>query len=297
MAIPFLGETLALVVSFCWAASSYSFERAGLRIGSLQVNFLRLLMAFIMLGCYGLLSGGSFFPTGAGPEQWLWLSVSGAIGFFIGDLFLFQALTVIGARLTMLVMTFSPALTALIGMVWLEERLTWSSGLGILLIIAGIMMAFLGKRSSDQVVKTSLKGLLLAMGGAFGQAFGLIFSKKGIGSYDPFAATQIRIIAGFLLFALMVTVLRKWSKMGVALKDPIALKQTAVGSFFGPGLGVGLSMAAISLTDTGVASALMSLTPIVLVGVSLIKRKPVSLIEMLGAVVSVGGALLLFLYI
>jgi drug/metabolite transporter (DMT)-like permease len=295
MPMPFLGETLAIVVSFCWAASSSSFERAGLRVGSLQVNFLRLLMAFAMLGIYGVVSGGSFVPTGATAQQWLWLSVSGAIGFFIGDLFLFQSLTIIGARLTMLVMTFSPALTALIGMLWLGEKMSWNGAIGILLIIAGILMAFLGKRRSDRVVKTSLKGLLLALGGAFGQAFGLIFSKKGIGDYDPFAATQIRIIAGFVLFALMVTVLGKWSKMHSAVKDSTSMKQIAVGSFFGPGLGVGLSMAAISMTDTGIASALMSLTPIVLVGLSLIKRRPVTLVEILGALVSVGGVLLLFL--
>jgi drug/metabolite transporter (DMT)-like permease len=295
MPIPYLGEILAIIVSFCWAASSSAFEAASLRVGSLQVNFLRLLMAFVMLGLYGLLARGSFFPDGANSNQWLWLSISGMVGFFIGDLFLFKSLAVIGARMTMLVMTFSPALTAIISLIFLGEALLWNHVAGILLIVVGILMAFLGKKDVNQLVKISLKGLLLALGGAFGQALGLVFSKRGIGDYDPFAATQIRIIAGFFFFALLVTVLRRWPKMFSAMKDTMALKHVAVGSFFGPGLGVGLSMAAIALTGTGIASALMSMTPIVLVGYALIRRKRVSTVEIIGSFVSVSGVLLLFL--
>lgn len=295
MQIPYLGEFTALLVSFCWAASSSAFEKASIKVGSLQVNFLRMIMAFLMLGIFGLVYRGSFFPDHAGVQQWLWLSVSGVIGFFIGDLFLFNALTLIGARRTMLVMTFSPALTALIGFFLLDETLLLSHVLGILLIITGILLAFLSKDKTPDARSMSLRGLLIALGAALGQAFGLIFSKKGIGDYDPFAATQIRIIAGFVFFVLLITVLRKWPHIVKASKDIPALKSIAVGSFFGPGLGVGLSMAAITLTGTGIASALMSLTPIILIAFALLKRKKVRTLEIIGAFLSVGGVLFLFL--
>ena len=295
MSVPYLGESIALSVSLCWAASSSAFESASHKVGSLQVNFLRLIMAFLMLGVYGLIVRGSFFPNGAGHQQWLWLSVSGLIGFFIGDLFLFKALTMVGARLTMLVMTFSPALTALIGYFMLDEKLIWIKVIGIFFIVFGIALAFLSKVEHKNGTKASVKGLLIALGGALGQAFGLIYSKKGIGDYDPFAATQIRIITGFVFFIVLLTILKRWPNILRAVKEPVAMKQIAVGSFYGPGLGVGLSMAAISMTETGIASALMSLTPIVLVGVSLIKKRKVKLLEFLGAFISVGGVLLLFL--
>lgn len=290
-----MGEFVALLVSFCWAASSYAFKKASKKIGSVQVNFLRMIFAFVMLGIYGLIVRGSFFPDGAGKEQWLWLSISGFIGFFIGDLFLFQALTVIGARLTMLVMTTSPALTALIGFFLLNERLQFIQIAGILLIVIGIMFAFSGKKQSGNSGHVNLKGFLLAFGGAFGQALGLIFSKKGIGDYDPFAATQIRIIAGFAFFLLLMTWLKSWKSIAKSIRDVTSMIHVSVGSFFGPMLGVGLSMAAISMTDTGIASALMSLTPIVLVGYSIATRKRVTWMETSGAVVSVVGVLILFL--
>lgn len=295
MQIPYMGETLALVVSFCWAASATSFEKASLKVGSLQVNFMRMVLAFLMLGFYGLVARGSFLPNGGGPQQWLWLSVSGVIGFFIGDLFLFNSLTIIGARLTMLVMTFSPALTAFIGFLLLDEKLLLSHVVGILLIVTGISLAFLSRGRSGDGPKASVKGLLIALGAAFGQSFGLVFSKKGIGDYDPFAATQIRILAGLFFFSLLVTALKRWPALYKASKDVPAMKSITIGSFFGPGLGVGLSMAAISLTETGIASALMSLTPIILIAFTLIRGRKVKMLEVLGAFVSVGGVLFLFL--
>lgn len=295
MQLPFLGEAVALSVSVCWAASSSSFEAASRKVGSLEVNIIRLMIAFGMLGIYGLIARGSFFPTGAGAQQWIWLSVSGLIGFFLGDLMLFKSLTVIGARLSMLVMTFSPALTAIIGFAILGEKLRMTHVLGIMLIISGILMAFQSHNQSKTGMKVTFKGLLLALGGALGQACGLVFSKKGVGDYDPFAATQIRIITGFIFFALLITVLRRWPSLLKATKDGGSMKFITVGSFFGPGLGVGLSMMAITMTETGIASALMSLTPIVLIVPALIKGRKLALLELLGAFVSVGGVLMLFL--
>jgi drug/metabolite transporter (DMT)-like permease len=295
MQIPFLGELVALLVSFCWAASSSSFEIAGRKVGSLEVNVLRLIVAFLMLGVCGLFVRGAFLPTGAGVQQWVWLSVSGVIGFFLGDLCLFSALTQVGARLTMLVMTFSPALTVLIGFFLLGESLTWIHLLGILCIVLGILMAFFHRQKGGQAKPVTVKGLLYALGGALGQSFGLIYSKKGIGHFDPFAATQIRIIAGFACYAVLVTLLGSWRSLRVSVRDTPAMKWVVVGSFFGPGLGVGLSMMAITLTDTGIASALMSLTPLVLIVPNWLRGRRTSSWEILGAFVSVLGVLTLFL--
>ena len=54
-------------------------------------------------------------------------------------------------------------------------------------------------------------------------------------------------------------------------------------------------MIAISMTETGIASALMALTPIVLFVPSIIKGRHIATKEIVGAFVSVGGVILLFL--
>jgi len=291
----YIGEIASLFVSVCWAVSSICFESAGRRVGSLVVNYIRLFMAFCMLGIFGLFSSGSFFPTGAGEQQWIWLSISGMIGFFLGDLFLFKSFTIIGSRLSMLVMTFAPALTALIGYILLDERLQLNQVMAIMLIIGGILMAFIGRQEGKFVFNMSIKGFLYALGGALGQAFGYIFSKKGLGDYDPFAATQIRIITGLICFTLLVTFLNRWTSLGKALKNIKSMKEVSLGAFFGPSLGVGLSLYALTKTETGIASSLMALTPIILIVPAFIKGRRIAPMELFGAIISVAGVMILFL--
>lgn len=295
MALMYVGELAALSVSVCWSVSSSMFERSGKRVGSLSVNYLRLVFGFVMLGVYGLLTKGFFFPHDAGYQQWFWLSLSGFLGFFIGDLFLFQSLTIIGSRLSMLVMTLAPAMTALLGTFFLNEDLRVYQWLAILLTSMGIVIAFVGLEKGRFNFKMSLKGFLFALGGALGQAMGLIASKKGMGDYDPFAATQIRIITGLIAFSLLILVLKRWKKVGRAMKDAKVVRDITVGSFFGPFLGVALSMYAITKTETGIASALMALTPLVLIVPALMKGRTIARREWVGALVSVAGVMLLFL--
>jgi len=290
----YAGEIAALIVAFCWAASSTYFEAASRKVGSLVVNHIRLFLAFCMLGVFGLFTTGSFFPTGANEQQWIWLSISGLIGFFLGDLLLFKSFTLLGSRLSMLVMTFSPALTALIGFVMLDERLLFRQVLAIFLVMAGISMAFIGREKGKFYFNMSFKGFLYALGGALGQSFGYIFSKKGMGNYDPFAATQIRIITGILCFTVLVTLLKRWPSFKTTLGDAKSMKQITIGSFFGPGLGVGLSLYALTKTQTGIASALMALTPILLIVPAIIKGRRIVPMELIGAFVSVAGVIILF---
>jgi len=295
MAFMYVGELAALSVSVCWSVSSTMFERSGKRVGSLSVNYLRLIIGFILLGVFGLFTKGDFLPQNAGFQQWIWLSLSGFLGFFIGDLFLFRSLTLIGSRLSMLVMTFAPAITALLGTLFLNEDLQLDQWLAILLTITGILIAFVGLDKGRINFKMSLKGFLFALGGAMGQAMGLIASKKGMGDYDPFAATQIRVITGLVSFSLFILVLNRWRGVRRAMSDTKAVRDITIGSFFGPFLGVALSMYAITMTETGIASALMALTPLVLIVPAMMKGRRVARREWVGAVVSVAGVMLLFL--
>ena len=92
------GELAALGTASCWVVSALSFEAAGKRVGSLSVNLIRLVMAFVPLSLYGLITRGLAFPIDAEPRAWGWLGLSGMIGFVIGDLCLFRAFVMIGQR-------------------------------------------------------------------------------------------------------------------------------------------------------------------------------------------------------
>ncbi len=287
-----IGEIAALAVAFCWTGSALFFEKAGHRVGSLSVNIIRIFLAVIFLGITLLFTQGSFFPIGATFENWFWLGLSGVIGFFIGDLLLFQSYVIIGSRTSQLVMSLAPMLTAIIGWFFLSEILSLQSIIGIVVSVSGIVIAIAGKRLKMNI---PLKGFLFALGGALGQAFGLILSKKGMGDYDPLAATQIRAIFGFLCFFILMLYLKRFNRVFLAIKDMQSMKAITIGTIFGPFVGVALSLFAIQNAQTGVAAALMALTPIIIIIPSaLMFREKITAQQVIGAFISMGGAAIFF---
>ena len=293
-----IGVIAALAAALCWTVTAIMFESAGKKVGSISVNLIRLVIAFILLSIFNLFTRGMILPIDASGSMWLWLSISGIIGFVIGDLFLFQAYVEIGSRISMLLMSTVPPITAITGFIIMGERITMLGVLGMITTISGIAIVILTKSPNEKKVKLShpLKGLVYAFIGALGQAFGLVFSKYGMGSYNPFAATQIRIIAAIFGFSIIITATKNWGKLYAALKHTKAMKYISVGSFFGPFIGVSLSLLAVQYAPTGIVSTITSITPILLIPVSIvIFKEKIYLREIIGAFISLIGISLLFI--
>jgi len=293
------GELAALLTAVCWTFTSLAFESAGKKVGSLSVNLIRLVIAFIFLGIYTFFVNGHFFPSGITSHAWFWLSLSGVVGFLIGDLLLFQAFVVTGARISMLIMALSPPLTAFFGWLILGETLSWSNILGMTITIWGISLVVLSRSPNNKRVHLHypLKGVLLAFGGAAGQGMGLVLSKLGMQNLDPFVSTQIRVIAGIFGFALLFSVTGRWKHIFTALKDGAAMIGITTGAFFGPFLGVSLSLLAIQYTTTGIASTLNSLTPVLIIPFARVFfKEPITTKEILGSIIAVMGVTIFFIF-
>jgi drug/metabolite transporter (DMT)-like permease len=114
----FIGELCALATAFCWSAGSFAFTAAARRLGSLQLNINRLILAAIFLLITIALLGLSLKLSG---NQVIYLSISGVIGFVFGDTFLFKAFQHIGARVSMLLMSLSPIMSGVLAYLFLNE--------------------------------------------------------------------------------------------------------------------------------------------------------------------------------
>jgi drug/metabolite transporter (DMT)-like permease len=292
------GEFAALLTAFFWTITALSFEAASRRIGSIAVNILRLIIGFIFLSIFTLFSRHMIFPIDASAENWIWLTLSGLVGFVFGDLFLFKSYAIIGSRFSMLIMTLVPPITAFFGWIIIGEKLSIIHFIGMVLTFSGIALAIFNRKEKGEKLSLKLapKGILFAFGGAVGQALGLVLSKYGLRDYDPFSATQIRVLAGIAGFAIMVTIMRRWGSIKVSLSDKISMKALTLGSFFGPFLGVSFSLIAVRYTEAGIASTIMALVPIFIIIPSIIVYKEkVTLTEILGAVISVCGVAICFI--
>ena len=292
-----IGELAALAAVVCWTFSALAFTAAGRRIGSLNVNLIRLTLAFLFLALYGWVVRNHPWPDDAPAGAWSWLLLSGLIGFFLGDLCLFEAYVRIGARLGSLLMALAPPITALIGWRMLGERLALREWTGMVLTVTGICLVLAEKHGTLEAphdARRLRQGLLLGVGAAAGQAAGLVLSKRGMNGYDAFAATQIRVIAGLAGFLALFALGRRWPGLGAALRHRAGLGYTTVGALFGPFLGVGLALMAVQRIPAGVAATILALVPVLIIPPALIWHgERIGMRAVTGTLLAVGGVALL----
>lgn len=285
------------MVAVFWTITALAFESASIRVGSLPVNLIRLVLAFLFLCILTGIVRGNPLPTDASAHNWIWLSISGLIGFVLGDLFLFKSYTIVGSWFAMLIMTLAPTFAAIFGWLILGETMNYTSLLGMIITLSGIAITVFGRGNGKDKLSFNkpVKGVFYAFLGALGQGLGIVFSKFGMGDYNAFASTQIRILTGIAGFIIIVTLSRRWSSIGMALKNKKGLLAITTGSFFGPFLGVSFSLVAISYTVTGIASTIMAIVPVLIIPPSiLLFHHRITVKEMIGAVISVGGVVLFF---
>lgn len=289
------GEMAALATALCWTLCALCFEYSCKKIGSLSVNMIKMYLAFLLFSIFAWIFRGSPVPVDASGSAWLWLSLSGVIGFVLGDLFLFNALSIIGARTSMLIMSMVPPVTAVMGFLLLSEKLSLWHCLGMILTIGGVAAVILTRESETKKFKHPVRGIVYACIGMCGQAVGLVLSKHGMGEYNAFSATQIRIIAGLIGFTLLLFHLKAWGQFFAAFKHKPAMSMTTIGAVFGPFLGVYLSLLAVQYTTTGQASTIIAIVPVLIIPFSiLLYKEKVNMREIFGAVVAVAGTAIMF---
>jgi drug/metabolite transporter (DMT)-like permease len=232
--------------------------------------------------------------------QYVYLSISGCIGLVFGDTFLFKSFHVNGARISMLIMSLAPAISALLAYIILGEMLSGWGIIGIIVTTAGIVLVVVSNQQSDNInTKLTRSGLLYGLLGALGQGAGLVFARLAFveGDINGFVATFVRIAASLLvLLPLTLMTGRIKNPVGAFWKDKRALLLTIGGAIFGPYLGITFSLIAVMYTKVGIAATLIATVPILMLPlVRIIYKERLSWHAIVGACVAVGGVAILFL--
>ena len=267
------------------------------RIGSVQVNVVRLIIAAVLLMVTILVANLNIRLSFG---QYAYLSISGCIGLVFGDTFLFKSFHVNGARISMLIMSLAPAISAILAYIILGEMLSVWGIVGIVVTTAGIVLVVVSNQQSEQTkVKLTRIGLLYGFLGALGQGAGLVFARLAFveGDINGFVATFVRIAASLVvLLPLTLMTGRIKNPIGVFWNDKRALMLTIGGAIFGPYLGITFSLIAIMYTKVGIAATLIATVPILMLPlVRIIYKERLSWHAIVGACVAVGGVAILFL--
>lgn len=306
----YTGEFSALATAVCWSFTAILFSEAGRRIGSFKVNAIRLLMAVTIYSIVLWSTTGRLFPVDISQEQVFYLALSGLIGLVIGDGCGFKALVMIGPRLTTLLWGTAPIMATAIAWTFLGERLGPVHLAGIALTLGGVSWVVAERRFKKQNhfnleddhpdSGTLLKGVLLGLVAAFGQAAGLVLSKHAMLNagpvLDPLPASFIRMLSSAIMIWLFAALRGQLVDTLRGLKHRPAMLFSLGGAIFGPFLGVWTSLIAVVHIPAGIAATLNATTPIwIIPNVILYYKEKVTLRAIIGAVVAVLGVAILFL--
>ena len=304
-----IGEFISIGVAFSWTVTALLSEFGSKRMGNLTLNLMRMIITLAFSGILFWIAGGSPLPASASNEAYLWMMLSGFVGYVIGDYCLFQCYIIIGSKFGQLFMTLAPIAAAVTAWLTLGQQMRPQALLAMLITLCGIAISVIGRDGHHKVsLKLPVAGVLFAIGAAVCQGVGLVLSKIGMNHYEsslttavqpwmlPFHANFFRCIAGVIGFTVLMAFREGFKPFIRSIHDCKGMTAAVLTTIFGPFVGVGASLMAVQYTAAGIASTLMALTPIIIIIPAWwMFKQPITLKSLLGAVISVIGVSLFFL--
>ncbi len=293
--------TLGIVLSVA-AATGYTFNtlfltllgrKAG--ITATKYIFLVALAAnlLIHLGLYGRL-----FPRFERIEYLLYLAASGIVGYVLGYITMISALPMIGPRLVLLILTSQTVMSFFAGWLVLQETHDPVSYLFVAMVVAGIILAILNKRVSVENTRHLSTGVLLGFVLALVQTISQLLSKKALlGGVSPLSANTTRLTfasAGIFVFAALARQRIRVHTQDFNVRDWLKI---VTASLIGPVFSVFLNFNALKYISLGINSAMLQLSPVLMLFLSRIVFKDrIKAIAIVGTVLAVSGTILLILH-
>ncbi len=306
----FIGINFALLATLSWSICIFPFTQAARRLGSESLNHFRLLLALLIVGMAAVfIQQENFFQLfhSEYAGAWFWLGLSGIIGLTIGDHFGFAMYAILGPRIGSVLTTFAPASTLLISYFVISEELSWIGILGMFITIVGVIWISLS-RGERQLIPdhghgSIRKGIIFGLLAAICQGAGLVLAKRGMlaehslhGDVNPVHATFIRLLIGTASIYLLSFLQGRLRTILIPIfkNKENGLRFAVAGTFFGPVVGVTLSLFTVTFIKASVAQTIFSLVPVfaLILSYFLLKER-ISVRSFIGVVVAIGGVIIL----
>lgn len=305
----------ALLCTLLFSLSAVTARRTTHYLGGTEANFARLIIAPLVLSAIAFLffqNGAAFFKANI---FWL-LFASGAIGFGLGDIALFQSLQRIGSRLTVLIVhCVSVPLAVIIEFAWLGDLPTLPQIICAVVILSGVTIALAPKENPHLDLRTLWGGIGWGLVAAFGQGFGAgVMVRVITEKYTQFnqltgseafhagltVAAQ-RQLGGMVFTGLCLWALRAYIKSrpdspsARALTNPdsdwhAGRRWLVLNALAGPAFGVTCYQWALLNNPTGVILPIVATTPLVVIPFAIyMKEEKPSWRSLAGGVLAVAG--------
>ncbi len=298
----------ALLTTLLFATSAICGHRVATRVGGVEANFWRILLATVFLALWANTFGGG--TSGAAFSLFF---VSGLFGVGLGDSGYFQALPRLGSRRTVLLtQCLTAPFAALIEWLWLGTRLNLPEMVCIAVILAGVAVALAPSDHALIAPRQFRIGFAASVVAAFGGALGAVMSRKAYAvihasgqHLDPGTSGYQRVLGGVMVPAIVFFFL-KWKANSLRKKGLVAEESPEVthkkrsglwpwilaNSLAGQTIGMTCFQWAVEKTPAGVVTAVVATTPIVLLPMTrFVDGEKIGFRSLTGAVVAVAGVI------
>jgi drug/metabolite transporter (DMT)-like permease len=307
-----LGGLAALAAAFFWAVSTTIWGMVGRSIPPHSLIVIRTTLAAGFLMISNRLVAGSFLPGDIDGETIFLLAISGFLAMIMGDYLFFKSVPRIGPRLVMIIFAATPIVTAAIAWLVMRETVSLRGLVGIVVIVGGIIWVVSEPRGADNWTKEPGEfrlGVLLCVISLLVTGAAYAFTRAAVGggeriftegpALEPIESAEAALVrlaaAGALAWIALPfsTALRPtFATVSSAKMMRLVVPGTIAGLF----LGSWFSMMALARVPGGVASALLSCSPIFMIPLTrLFFGERHSTRALVGTVVTVAGVFVLLI--
>lgn len=214
-----------------------------------------------LLGGASLLLAGFMLKKSILPERDTWISLIAISLTFtaLGFTGMFLAGSRVTPGLATVIANIQPLLAALLGYFVLTERITWASGLALLVGFIGIVVIAYPGLTEKSLNSTPL-GIFLVLVGAVGVAIGNVLLKRVANHVDPLIAMAWILLLGAIPLAVAASVFESEDPM---LWSPVSIINLLVLAIFGTALAFFLWLDLLQKIDLNVLNAYTFLTPVI----------------------------------
>lgn len=304
-----MGFLVAILTTLCWSLGIFPFTEAAKRFGTAALNQYRLLLAWFfitIIACCWYATNPLSLAITPSAHNYLYLGLSGIVGFTIGDFCAFNSFKMLGPKLGSLYTTIAPCAALILGVVVLNESVNNVGIAGMLVTICGVIWLTLSRKDAAEAsahgFARNKAGIIYGVTGALCQGCGLVLSKVGFQTpgettvIPTLQAVWIRLLFAFAA-AMVISLLSKnfvsSTRVVLSNKDK-GMSYMIAGTILGPVTGVSLSLVAITHLQVAEAQTIFALLPVIVLPLNyFFYREKITLPSVLACMTAVMGVFIL----
>jgi drug/metabolite transporter (DMT)-like permease len=291
----------AFLATVLFSFSAITGRRLAHFVTGTQANVVRLILAATVLGILTHFLGGLIRS-----DTFRILFLSGCVGFGIGDLAMFQAYPRLGSRRTMvMIQCLAAPFGGLLEWLWLNQAPTRTQALYGAIILVGVAVALMPRKSEAQPTHGLVAGILFGTLSAFCQGGGVVISRKAyavgkaaghafLTPADGINAAFQRTLGGILISVLFFGYLKAVQKPDTARKNDwrSGWRWVIANAMAGPAFGVSCYQWALMTQKTSIVLPIVATTPLVVMPMAhYMEGDRITWRTVLGGVIAVAGVI------